>query len=403
QALEEDSAPDGAVGQRLKVQRKLAGLTQYQLADRAHVSKSLVEKVERGAAPASPAFTAATALALRIDVETLYGQPYGPPLTDPGAEHAEIPALRAVLDRADDPEPSGRLMTAAELRARLDDCDQDRARSRYAQMTAALPELLDHGYALATEALPGTESETAWALLTDAYVLAQTAAYRFGYLDLAALCNERVHHAAARSGDPLRVAVAAFEHGLLRLHRGDYQGVLRIAERAHAGIVDERSPVADAVRAQLHLREAIAHARSGSADRADEFVKVARELVAHGIPASPYYNIVATSANVEIHWVAVSVELSDGTTAVGRAEQVQLPEDAEAARLGHHWIDVARAWTLHGDRARALGALNQARRITPQQTRYHPQVHETLHILAEADRRATDSLAGFARWVGVHL
>jgi len=400
---DDETAPDGAVGQRVALQRKLAGLTQYQLADHAHVSKSLVSQVERGAVPASPGFTSAVARALGIDVETLYGQPYGPPLTDPKAEHAGIPLLRAALDRARDPVLSGQLMTATELRARLDACDQDRARSRYAQMTAALPELLHHGYALAAEARAGAESETAWALLTDASVLAQTVAYRFGYLDLAALCNERAHHAAARCGDPLRVAVAAYEHGLIRLHRGDYTGVLQLAEHAHAGITDDRGPVADAVRAQLHLREAIAHARSCNADRADEYVKAARELVARGIPGQPYYNIIATAANVEIHWVAVPIELSDGTTAVSRAEQAQIPEDAEPSRMGHHWVDVARGWTLHGDRAKALGALKQARQIAPQQTKYHPQVHETVRILAETDRRATDSLAGFARWLGLTL
>ncbi|MGH4014197.1 MAG: hypothetical protein ACRDSL_09770 [Pseudonocardiaceae bacterium] len=111
----------------------------------------------------------------------------------------------------------------------------------------------------------------------------------------------------------------------------------------------------------------------------------------------------ANADNVSIAWVAVPVELSDGTTAVGRAEQVQLPTDAQPSRVGDHWIGVARAWTLHGDRAKALGALNQARRIAPQLTRYHSLVHETVHILAETDRRATDNLAGFARWVGVTL
>lgn len=77
--MDEETAPDGAVGQRVALQRKLAGFTQYQLADRAHVSKSLVSQVERGAVPASPAFTATVARALGIDVETLYGQSYGPP------------------------------------------------------------------------------------------------------------------------------------------------------------------------------------------------------------------------------------------------------------------------------------------------------------------------------------
>ncbi len=120
-----------------------------------------------------------------------------------------------------------------------------------------------------------------------------------------------------------------------------------------------------------------------------------------GIPANPYYNVIASAANVDIHWVAVPVELSDGATAVSRAEQVKIPTGEEPSRVGHHWIDVARAWMLQGDREKALDALNHARGITPQQTRYHPQVHETLHLLAETDRRTADSLAGFARWAGI--
>lgn len=199
------------------------------------------------------------------------------------------------------------------------------------------------------------------------------------------------------------MAIALHEHGLLRLHRGDYDGVLRVIACAHAVIAAESSPAADAVRAQMHLRQAIAAARDGAADRAEEHITTARELVALGIPASPYYNVIASAANVDIHWVAVSVELSEGSTAVSRAEQVTILPGEEPSRVGHHWIDVARAWTLQGDHGKALDALNRARGITPQQTRYHPQVHETLHLLVEADRRTANSLAGFARWVGIQL
>ncbi|MGH3916190.1 MAG: helix-turn-helix domain-containing protein, partial [Pseudonocardiaceae bacterium] len=89
-----ETAPEGAVGRRMAMQRRLTGLTQHQLASRAHVSKSLITQVESVALPASPAFTATVARALGIDVESLYGQPYGDPLTPPGADHAEVPALR---------------------------------------------------------------------------------------------------------------------------------------------------------------------------------------------------------------------------------------------------------------------------------------------------------------------
>ena len=110
--------------------------------------------------------------------------------TDPRADHAGVPALRAALDCADDPVLSKATMTPVELRAKLDECERDRARSRYAQMTAALPELLQHAYVLAADARLGVESELAWSLLSDAYMLAQTVSFRFGHLDLAALSNE---------------------------------------------------------------------------------------------------------------------------------------------------------------------------------------------------------------------
>ena len=399
----EETAPAGAVGHRLALQRKLAGLTQQQLATRAHVSVSLISQVERGVVPASPAFTAAVARGLGIEVEALYAQPYGAGITDPRADHAGVPALRAALDCADDPVLSGPPMAPVELRTKLDECERDRARARYAQMAVVLPELLQHAYVLAAEARAGVESETAWSLLADAYMLAHTVSFRFGQLDLATQSNDRWRQAAGRSGDPLRGATAAYQRGALRLFRGDYVGVLRLMERAHSQIADERSPTADSVRVQLHLRQAIAHARSGTADRADEHITAARELIARGIPANPYYDVIATATNVDLHWVAVPVELTDGTTAVGRVDQVRNPEQDEPSRAGRYWIDVARAWTLHGGRTQALDAFNRARRIAPQLTRYHPQVHETVHLLAETDRRATDSLAGFARWIGVTL
>ncbi|MGH3904293.1 MAG: hypothetical protein ACRDTE_08900 [Pseudonocardiaceae bacterium] len=270
-------------------------------------------------------------------------------------------------------------------------------------MIAALPELLNHGYALVAEARPGTEAETGWALLHDAYELTRTVSLRFGYYDLAALAVRCSRDAAERAGDPLRVAVDTFRQTGLRLRRGAYRGVLRAVDGSHALLDSEHSPAADAVRAVMHLRQATAEARRGAADRADEHISEARRLVATGVPDHPFYGVNANLDNVQIAWVAVPVELSDGTTAVGRAESVQLTPDAQPSRAGHHWIDVARAWTLHGDRTKALGALKEARRITPQQTRYHPQVHETVRILAETDRRATDTLAGFARWIGVTL
>jgi hypothetical protein len=41
------------------------------------------------------------------------------------------------------------------------------------------------------------------------------------------------------------------------------------------------------------------------------------------------------------------------------------------------------------------------KQIASQLTRYHPQVHETVHILAMQDARSTASLRHFAAWCGI--
>jgi transcriptional regulator with XRE-family HTH domain len=398
-----DDAMADSVGGRVATLRKLLGLKQHQLATRAHVSVSLVKKVESGHAPASPAFTAACARALGVEVTVLTGQPYEDLTTDPGLDRAAIPMLRRALDAHDNPQIDGALWSAATLRARLDEGEVLRRKSRYSELAERLPLLLHHLYAHATEAADGSPAETANALLDDGYNLAQAVAYKFGYLDLAALAADRLTRVAPYAGDPLRVAVAAFHRSDLQLQRGDYDLGMHSLDRAQQVAGEQRTPEALSVLAQLHLRQAVFSARAGRADDSDAHINEARDIVNRGVPAAPYFDVHANRINVDIHSVAMPVELCDGTTALARAETVHLDEREEPERVGHHYIDIARAWVLHGDREPALRSLQAARRVAPLQTRYHPSVRETLHAIAAADRRSTDTLAGFARWAGISL
>lgn len=398
-----DDVIAGGIGGRVAHLRKLHGLSQEQLAAAAHLSISLVKKVESGHAPASAAFTSAAANALGVEVSALTGEPFVDLIAEPGADHVGIPELRRALDAHDNPQVEGPVWRAAALRARLDEGEALRRRSRYSDLTARLPMLLNHLYAHLQEAATGPAAEMASALLDDGYSLAQAAAYRFGYLDLAALIADRHVVVAHRTGDPLRVAVSAFRRSHLQLHRGDYELGVPAVEEAVQLAAEQQTADGQAVVAQLHLRLAVFAARAGRADDADQHIDAAREIVNRGVPVAPYFDIRANRANVDIHSVAVPVELADGPTAVARAESVHVDDVEESSRVGHHYIDVALAWTLYGDRERALQALFTAQRISPQQTRYHPAVRETVHALAAAESRATDSLAGFARWAGVTL
>ena len=163
------------------------------------------------------------------------------------------------------------------------------------------------------------------------------------------------------------------------------------------------TPAVPAVRGALRLRAAIIAARASNSDLADEHLTAARSLAVDGQDEANFYGTKFGVPNVSIHHVAVPVELADSTTAITRADGVMLPAHTAPSRAGHYWIDLARAWLLHGDRRRVLDSLRTARRIAPQLTRYHPQVHETVHTLATQNARCTSDLPRFAAWCGIRF
>lgn len=126
-------------GARIREQRKLARLTQRQLAERIPYSYSLLNQVECGAKPANLDFIAAVAQALRVDVAVLTGQPYVTELRQDRLAELVRP-IREALDLydlgADDAipgRPPGHLVEAA---AGL--CEQVRA-TRLRKAALALP------------------------------------------------------------------------------------------------------------------------------------------------------------------------------------------------------------------------------------------------------------------------
>jgi transcriptional regulator with XRE-family HTH domain len=388
------------VGGRLRELRRLRGVTQQRLAERAHFSASLVTKVERGSVPPSSAFVAAAAKALGVQPSYLYGTDQRDAAEQPRAAAAGIGELRIALDAYDDPRPEGEPITLDTALGRLIALGRRIYGARTPDNGAELAHLFHHLYMLADQ--PGRAGERARAGLHDAYRMAGSLAGRHRQLDLAAIASERHIHLAPRTGDPLRVVVSAFHRSTRQLQNGDYRSGLRALDRARGQLDD--SAAGWSLTAQLDLRSAVLAARSGDQREADEFIGEARAIVAeHTPPDMPYLNIDSSSTNIAVHWCAVPVENYDGTEAVRRAQTVRIVDRARPERVAHHHIDMARAWLLHGDRDQVLTNLNAARRLLPHETRRHPSVHETVRALAQADRRATDSLAGFARWAGISI
>ncbi|MGH3908213.1 MAG: hypothetical protein ACRDTE_29130, partial [Pseudonocardiaceae bacterium] len=267
-----------------------------------------------------------------------------------------------MLAEHDSPAPIAELMSLDELRTRLDAAIRLHFSARYAQLSRELPELLSHLYVHRAE-LPHRERERERLamLLDDAYALTATTAFRFGFLDLSAQVQNRRPQVAAATGDPLRVAGAEFARTHLPLYRGAFDSCSRRLDDTLGLIEDLPGSVARAVRGQLHLRQAGVAARVTRVPAAEAHVAEARSIIASGVPARPYIDINCSAFNAAYEYISIPLALSDGTTAVTRADSVHIPANEEPRAVGHHWVLVARGWVLHGNRPKALEALNEAR------------------------------------------
>jgi transcriptional regulator with XRE-family HTH domain len=397
--LDEDS-----IGSRVASARKFRGFTQRRLADLAHVSYSLLTKVESGHVPATPAFIAAVARALRVDIVELTGQPYRGTTAREDQVHATVPEIRRVLLAHDVPTAEdGPLPELSDLAARVKLASDLRQGARYAELGDMVPDLISHLATTAHRLADGDEKNRAYGLLAEAYGAADAVVYKLGYTDLSSLAVDRVCWASLRSGDQLLVGASYWLRSGSFLAGGAYAEANALLTWAREdlepllGRADERTW---SVYGSLHLKQSIVAARSKDADAAWAHIAEAkRAAMASG--DNNYYQLAFGPTNVRIHEVAVAVELDDATEAIRRAEGFEVPADIPAERSSHHYIDLARAYVWHGDRTRALECLQRARKLAPQQTRYHPMVRDALQTLARAERRSTRTLRGFAAWVGL--
>ncbi|MGH3902649.1 MAG: helix-turn-helix domain-containing protein [Pseudonocardiaceae bacterium] len=392
------------VGQRVAEERKLAGWTQLKLAREALVSVSLVRAVEQGRAPASPAFASACARALNVGLADLLDQPYPRTSRAEHEVHASIPQIRREL-------AAYRMEPLDDMPLRpLDDLARDvaevsnlRHSVNLVQLGAELPRLLAELRA-AVHILTGSEREQAFALLAEAYAAAGQLTYKLGYIDLASLTVERYEWAAAQSADELAVLVGHYQRAGEMIAAADWDSALLFLERSRSRLEPELgqdNPVALSVWGNLHLKSGLAAARAGKRDLADSHLQEARETASRLDGDRDDYRLCFGPTNVNIWSVGLAVEMLDGTEAVKRSEKFVIPSTAQRERVGHHWIDLARGYLIHGDKKKAFASLHQAKTVAPTQTRYHPMVHETIRVLARDEARSSETIRGFAAWCGV--
>ncbi len=390
------------IGQRIAHARKLRGLTQNELALRVPCSKSLITQVERGHKPATPAFIAAVAQALNVDLTDLTGQPYRGRDARSDRIHQAIPEIRQALAYWDvAPELDTPPRPLAQLAAEVEQVNHLRMEASYVQLGALLPALIKELTAHVHE-LSGSERERAFRLLSEVYTAVDSMAYKLGYMDLFALAVERMAWAAAQADDPLLRPVAAMRRSSVFLATGGWDGGMTLLARAGrdmAGSGDDDATLS--VFGTVQLRSAILAARANRPSAAWESIGHATEVSQRIGRDTRDYGLLFGPANVAIHGVAVAVELGDADEAIRRGGDLALPEDLPHERSSHHFIDLGRAWMWQGRPDKALACVTRAERLAPQRTRYHPMARQTVSQLMDERRKLPEPLRGIATRMGI--
>ncbi|MFQ6397572.1 hypothetical protein ACLMAJ_29515 [Nocardia sp. KC 131] len=100
--------------------------------------------------------------------------------------------------------------------------------------------------------------------------------------------------------------------------------------------------------------------------------------------------------DVQLHEVAAAVELGDAGEAIRIAESIDA-STVFAARRGRLMIDVARARAQRRSVARALAALAEAERLTPEQVHAHRLVHACVRDLIPIGDQPQPGLVEFTQ------
>jgi transcriptional regulator with XRE-family HTH domain len=388
---------DEHTGARIAHARKVRRLTQRELADLSHVSYSTLTKVEQGVLPASPSVIGALARALSVPVAELHGQPYLEELRQDQLDGLINPIREAlnIYDLGPDPDVTPRPVEELEAHAEKL-CAMIRA-TNIRQVAADLPGLIHE----ATTAAHTDPVDRNWQLLASTYRTAYDVTTKLGFPDLCSVALDRMDWAAQRASDPVLSGMRQYLRALAYLRASDYHTGKRLV-RLGMNTLEQAEPgrVRDVLTGQLHLGAAVLAGRDKDRDTAEGHLAEAQRIAGSTGPAERVHWLSFGPTNVGVHRVSVLAELDLYPEAVQSAQEIAVPDGWPPSRLAHHHAELARAQMWTGRTDAAFKSLLAARKLAPQQTRYHPTVRETYAGLEAAKRRMPDTFSNYGYWLG---
>ncbi|MFE1574578.1 helix-turn-helix domain-containing protein [Streptomyces fradiae] len=390
------SDPRREVGRRIAAARRARRMTQPELAAAAHLSLSMLRKVEQGSRAPGDHTLDAIAGALRLDPSRLIDDP----ARTGGRVRATLPALSAAIatyDIAVDAPwrpPAVLEETAAHAEAY-------RLGAQYTRLATVVPRLMTESIAAVHGAPEGPERQRAARLLVSVARSADAVAYKFGARDLSARLIELMRWAAPQSDDPLICATVGYVRAEIFFVARAHQAGLRALESAIDEAPDAVCRRSTAALGALHMRAAVIAGRAGDVDAADVHLRHAERL-ADGMREGVYGGTAFGPASVRVHRMSVAVSLGgDHATGVLHLNgDWRPPEELPAERRSGYFIETARAQLWSGRVDRAFESLKAARHIAPQHTREHPWARETAATLRRVRRADAEALTSFAEWIG---
>ncbi|WP_381796427.1 helix-turn-helix domain-containing protein [Streptomyces niveus] len=373
-------ASEQNLGKTLRRLRRLADLTQEDLAERSGVSVDVIRQLEQGRKHSARLPTLhALANGLGVELTTLLGDPPAVAKTGEANGPRLVAVRRAIMPPlwGPPPPPVGPDFSLERLREQIADGWSQYHAAEFDVVMKALPDLISEAR---SASVSGTDEErkAGFAALGKVLQLGGHVAIRMGTTDLALTSLERAIDAAGQSSDPLLLPMIVNSTAWAYQRQGRLDDALYVANRAAddmkaAGHTD----TADGLKVwgALTMSAATSAARSRDYDRAASMMETAEMEAARvsKLPAGDDNRMVSvfSPSSVRIERVRLAVQYGHPEDALALAKGMRLSKDTPPSWRTWLLLDVARAHTDIGDAAGAVKTLESLKRVAPEWVRHH--------------------------------
>lgn len=375
-----DRVANDDLGRTLRRLRRLASLTQEELAERSDVSVDVIRQLEQRRKHSARLPTLhALANGLGVELTTLLGDPPAVSSTGENDGPRFVAVRRAIMPALWGPEPKTPEpgFSLAAVRERIANGWTQYHAAEFDAVMQALPGMVSDAQT-ATVSSTDEDRGAGFAALGKVLQLAGHVAVRMGKTDLALISLERAIDAAGRSSDPLLRPMIVNSVAWTYQRQGRLGDALSIALHAADDTKDSgHTGTADGLKVwgALTMSAATSAARSNDYERAASLMEHAEKEAARvaKLPEGSDSRMVSvfSPSSVRIERVRLAVQYGHPEQALNLAEGMRLGKDTPPSWRTWLLLDVARAHTDLGDATGAVKSLESLRRVAPTWMRHH--------------------------------